>query len=663
MNLDPLLQFIHQHQQWAWLFAFLISFAETLVIIGSFIPGSVLMTAIGGLMGLGSIPVASTLIASIIGAIIGDGVSYTIGYCYHQHLRNMWPLRSMPTWLARAEAFFAAHGGKSIAFGRFIGPLRAFIPVIAGMMQLSPRTYLIASISSAIIWAPAYLLPGYLIGHASKSLPPHLALTWLAYLLLAVLGIWVLGHALHRLHHLTIQQYRTQLRRWQKSSHWPKWLDILCHDARMPISTRQFSTLLFVVFLTIILIALSVLVHRDQHPLLAINPQFWHFFRSLRNPALDHIMLLITYAGEKKVLVCSWAALLFFALYRRAFHFATQWLCLFVSTLSGAWILKNWIAHPRPPGLILTPEGFSFPSGHVVLSSALLGFLLFATTEKTREEIKQLIYFALFLFVGIIALSRLYLGVHWFLDTLAGLCWGSICAASALIALRRAPMATDFPAHQIWLVTLSSFALSYGVYAFLHYRPDQKNLLPEMQLHHMSEDQWWSGYLDHHPFYRTSRLGHIHGILNLQWYGDKKNIITQLEQHGFTLLIKPKWPQALNPHRSQGPMNAFRHQLYLDKVPAWVMTQHLSSGWLTLRFWDSHVRINAHPLWVGDVQLTNQKSHRALKQLKTLLTHVPQKSITLCYHKPLYSALSPWSPTHLQFPSCPYSIDGLLLKT
>jgi undecaprenyl-diphosphatase len=53
--------------------------------------------------------------------------------------------------------------------GRFFGPIRAIIPFIAGMLDMSPKQFLAVNIASALLWAPAYLIPGMLFGNSLQE--------------------------------------------------------------------------------------------------------------------------------------------------------------------------------------------------------------------------------------------------------------------------------------------------------------------------------------------------------------------------------------------------------------------------------------------------------------------------------------------------------------
>ncbi len=191
--LHPLTIWLQSHPYFALFFTFLISFAESLAIIGSIIPGSVTMTAVGFLAGSRVMRVDLTLIVATLGAIAGDSLSYTIGYRFHYLIPKIWPFRNNPEWLVYGKDYFARHGGKSVLIGRFFGPLRSIIPVIAGMMRMNQTQFLIANVISGIAWALVYVLPGTFIGAASVELSPETA-TRLLFLLLSLLAtLWLFG--------------------------------------------------------------------------------------------------------------------------------------------------------------------------------------------------------------------------------------------------------------------------------------------------------------------------------------------------------------------------------------------------------------------------------------------------------------------------------------
>lgn len=174
-----------------------IALLESLALVGLLVPGVVLITTAASLAGHQDIALAWLIGAAFIGAILGDSISFTLGYRHGNQVTKRWPLSQHPEWLARGSRFFERYGISSVFIGRFVGPVRPIIPLVAGMMRMSPRTFAWANVSSAALWAPAYVLPGYLLGRTWQhhlNLPPGLeaALLILAAIVvvLAVVFSW-----------------------------------------------------------------------------------------------------------------------------------------------------------------------------------------------------------------------------------------------------------------------------------------------------------------------------------------------------------------------------------------------------------------------------------------------------------------------------------------
>jgi membrane protein DedA with SNARE-associated domain len=145
--------FIHQHQAYASLVTALIAFGESLVIIGFAIPATALMVILGGLIGAGTIEAGPVVAGAIIGAIRGDAVSYGMGRWIGPGAASKWPLNRYRSGLARTRLFFRKYGFASVFFGRFLGPVRSTIPLVAGMMTMDHRRFQLANISSAVFGA------------------------------------------------------------------------------------------------------------------------------------------------------------------------------------------------------------------------------------------------------------------------------------------------------------------------------------------------------------------------------------------------------------------------------------------------------------------------------------------------------------------------------
>ncbi len=191
--LQSLLEWIAQHKILAGAVAFLVAGGESLAIVGLFVPGFAMMLAFGALIALGILDFWWIVICATLGAIAGDAISFWIGRHFKEPLRALWPFSRYPNLLTQGETFFLRHGGKSIFFGRFLGPLRAIIPTTAGMLEMSPAQFTLFNVLSALVWAPSLLTLGMLFGTsldlASQLLSPQM-LGMLGLLLVLLFITW-----------------------------------------------------------------------------------------------------------------------------------------------------------------------------------------------------------------------------------------------------------------------------------------------------------------------------------------------------------------------------------------------------------------------------------------------------------------------------------------
>lgn len=163
------ISWIELHASWAELIVFFIALVESLAIVGLLVPGVAMMFAAGALIGNETLSFFPVCLAAVLGAIAGDGISFWLGRHYHVQLLEMWPLRHHPKLVDNGVHFFHRHGAISVMLGRFFGPIRAIIPFIAGMLDMSVKQFVAVNIASALFWAPAYLIPGILFGHSLQE--------------------------------------------------------------------------------------------------------------------------------------------------------------------------------------------------------------------------------------------------------------------------------------------------------------------------------------------------------------------------------------------------------------------------------------------------------------------------------------------------------------
>lgn len=166
---DQLLTWIRQNPDMAGLVVFAMALAESLAIVGVLIPGVIILFGAGALIGAGVLDFWSMCLWAVAGAVIGDGLSYWLGH-HFEYLTGRWRwFRLHPDHLQRGITFFQKYGDLSVALGRFFGPIRAIVPLVAGLLRMPPKRFFIANVLSALVWAPAYLVPGMIFGEISET--------------------------------------------------------------------------------------------------------------------------------------------------------------------------------------------------------------------------------------------------------------------------------------------------------------------------------------------------------------------------------------------------------------------------------------------------------------------------------------------------------------
>ncbi len=167
MHLDVhLKELIVEYHTGVYAILFLIVFIETGVVIWPFLPGDSLLFVSGTLAAAGDMDIATVIVVLIAAALTGDNVNYGIGRLIgpkiFQRERSRW---FNPAHLARANAFYERHGGKTIILARFIPIIRTYAPFVAGIGAMRYLRYLSYCVVAAVLWVVSLCLAGYFFGN------------------------------------------------------------------------------------------------------------------------------------------------------------------------------------------------------------------------------------------------------------------------------------------------------------------------------------------------------------------------------------------------------------------------------------------------------------------------------------------------------------------
>lgn len=157
---NDVLAFVQGHAAWAPLIVAVLCFAESLAVVSFFVPATVILVGIGALIGASGISFWPVWVGAVIGAILGDWLSYWVGFHFKAEARHVWPLSRYPDFVERATHFCEKWGAWGVFIGRFSGPLRAFVPLAAGIFAMPAVLFQVANVASAMLWGFLLLAPG-----------------------------------------------------------------------------------------------------------------------------------------------------------------------------------------------------------------------------------------------------------------------------------------------------------------------------------------------------------------------------------------------------------------------------------------------------------------------------------------------------------------------
>lgn len=612
----PLIEWLNQNPGWAGFATFLVCLGESLPLIGLFIPGSVMMTAIGALIGAGIIPSTHTILWAIAGAIAGDSISYFIGYSFKEHICDRWPFCRYPHLIERGKQFFSEHGGKSIFIGRFAGPMRTIMPLIAGMAHMKPRRFIIADIISAVVWAPVYMFPGIIIGMATLELDPETATRFIIILLIAlvILGLtaWLLKRIIAWL--LTIfDKLLTALWYFMKRH---RRLRFFCRALQDPRHPKGHGQLTMAMALIVCFSAFVALVFNayQLHGLDPIDQIIMKYFSSYRSHDKNDIVVMITTLGFRYVLMPLLGLnILYLGLkrYWRAMLHLTLGAVLCGTLIE---LFKTFFYHPRPDVVAHTITSGSFPSGHVTLAIVSYGLLCMFICRDLKPYATRWAYGITSMLCIIIAISRLYLGVHWLTDVLAAAALGLSIVFAVTISYRREP-SPALPSLTLLLGNLLSLVICWVLVLVVFNHHFSEKYQFKKTNHRITVSQWWNDKIPHDYLHRHSRTGNDVELLNLQWVDDLNNIKLFLADNGWEVL-DDSFITFINrisapPSEPQLPILEERNGGSKPTVVAYRQNQD-SHFLIIIRLYPSSLTLarSTFPLWLGRIEYRMPRKHK-----------------------------------------------------
>ena len=164
------IDFVREHHAWAPLIVAGLAFGESIAVLSLVVPATVLLVGVGALIDTGGLAFWPVWAGATAGAILGDWASFEFGRYFQDSAKHVWPLNRQRQLVAKGEAFTQRWGAGAVFIGRFFGPVRAVVPLIAGIFMMPRPIFLIVTVASALIWAFLLLTAGDAAGDAAGFL-------------------------------------------------------------------------------------------------------------------------------------------------------------------------------------------------------------------------------------------------------------------------------------------------------------------------------------------------------------------------------------------------------------------------------------------------------------------------------------------------------------
>jgi membrane protein DedA with SNARE-associated domain/membrane-associated phospholipid phosphatase len=436
-TLDYILSLI---EQYGYVIVFLGVMLES---AGVPLPGETILIAAGFLVQQGHLDVGDAIIFGILGAVIGDQIGYWVGREGGRRFVLRWGRYVLitPERLEHAERFFARHGGKAVFLARFVAGLRVFGALVAGISRMHWRTFFFYNALGGAAWATAAVLAGYLVGGSIDLLGRWVGRASLLLLGLVVLCLafyfsyrWVARHQTQILVYgdavLSYPPFARLISRYERQLAW-----LLRRVAPGEYLGLHLTIGLLVAAGCVWLFGVVAEDLLNNDPLVRFDQTLVTILHERATPTLTAFFLVVTALGSLETIgLLGLVVGVIFGVRRQWLNLGT-WLAALAGGLVLNELLKELFARPRPyfEHPLVLETSYSFPSGHATMSLIFYGMLAYFCVLALRTwRARTAVVFGASLLVLLIGFSRIYLGVHYLSDVVAGFASGGIWL-SALI--------------------------------------------------------------------------------------------------------------------------------------------------------------------------------------------------------------------------------------
>jgi undecaprenyl-diphosphatase len=404
------------------------------------LPGETLLVIAAAFASSGHLSIFGVVLSAALGAILGDMGGYWIGRRGGATLLKRILGRNYEGHISKGRAFFNRYGAGAVFLARFVPGVRVVGANLAGVTQMPFSTFMLFNAAGGLTWAITMGSLGYVFGNNLPYLESILrrlgAGMFIAICIIAV-AIYV-SRQMSR-HEDEIRAWLDWLKQSLGLQRFQTWF-ISKYQSNRVLALSLGGGLLLAIFSGWIFGALAEdILSRDSMTLYDAGVSRW--LLSLATEDSSQFFFLVTLLGSAwfiftaSLLISSWLV------------WRKQWLqlgALIFSVVGGALlnvVLKNIFLRPRPdfPNNFYYESGYSFPSGHAMLSVLFYGMTAYLIASQGFSWKTQIrLGVTAFTFSLLIGFSRIFLGVHYLTDVLggwsAGVVWLIVCIATLKFA-------------------------------------------------------------------------------------------------------------------------------------------------------------------------------------------------------------------------------------
>lgn len=441
---------------WGYLVVFALALLESAALVGLVVPGETVLVVGGFAASQGRADVRTMAAAAFLGAVVGDSIGFEFGRRLGPTMRASRLGRRVGAarW-ERADASITRLGGRAVLTGRFVGLLRAVVPMVAGMSEMPYRTFLVWNVLGAAVWAPAVVLAGYFAGDSLVRVERLLGRGSLAAgLILAAVALVVFAGRAATRHRGVVVGFINRI----GDASPVRSLRLRFHRELQFLLQRFDPAGAFGLATTVALVIVGATAWAffelfesvvGVDGIARLDQPVQRFFTDHRTAWLTTTMKLISLFGSVPGMLLAGALALIFVQTRRRPALATL-----VAAIGGAAglsrIIKALVHRSRPPSIDAAAvfDGYAFPSGHTTAAVAICAVTAYLLARRRSWRVRVWITVSAVTVAIAVGFSRAYLGAHWLTDVVGGLLVGgawsvAIIAVSREIALRTERSAPD----------------------------------------------------------------------------------------------------------------------------------------------------------------------------------------------------------------------------